>query len=284
MIARSSYSTGLLGLLLVCACNKSGETAVPDPVPEEGATEPDDDPTAADPAPSLGPNYRAYEPSEAAETIVGAEDRTADDVEDDARLRPAELLTFTEVAPGMKVADLGAGTGYTTELLVRAVGSGGMVYAQNDAFALEHYAKDSWPKRLARPINEQVIRVDREFSDPLPAEATGLDLVTSIFAYHEAVVRDQDTAAMNAAVFEHLAPGGLYVVVDHSARSGTGVADTDTLYRIDEQLVVEEVERAGFELVETADFLRAPQDTRDWEVWKRGYATDRFALKFQKPQ
>ena len=232
----------------------------------------------------MGPNLRPYDITPEAQAVVDADDRSADDVEDDGRRKPAMLLSFAGVGPGMKVADLGAGGGYTTELLVRAVGPKGTVFAQNDKFALENYSKDTWPARLAKPINKEVVRVDREFSDPLPPEAKDLDLVTIIFSYHDAVVRGEDTKAMDAKVFEALKPGGYYVVLDHSAKPGTGTSDTETYHRIDEQTVIQEAEAAGFELVETGDFLRDPGDTRDWEVWKRGFATDRFALKFQKPE
>lgn len=49
--------------------------------------------------------------------IVAAEDRDPEDLETDVRRKPAELLAFMRLAPGMKVADIGAGFGYTTELL-----------------------------------------------------------------------------------------------------------------------------------------------------------------------
>jgi predicted methyltransferase len=272
-----------LGLFLLCSCDKGDSTAPPDAVPITPAKQEQPESETGDGTPAMGPNFRAYEVTEEAKKVVAAEDRSADDLEDDARRRPAELLSFAEIAAGQKIADLGAGGGYTTELLVRAVGPEGTVYAQNDKFALENFSKESWPARLAKPINAKVVRVDREFSDPLPAEATDLDRVTIIFSYHDAVVRGQDTKAMNAKVFEHLKPGGMYIILDHSAKPGTGTSDTEKFHRIDEQTVIEEVEAAGFELVETGDFLRDPADTRDWEVWKRGFATDRFALKFQKP-
>jgi CRP-like cAMP-binding protein len=77
----------------------------------------------------------------------------------------------------MKVAELGAGAGYTTELLARAVAPDGVVYAQNPDLFVKSFLKDRWPARLSRPAMKNVVRVDREFDDPLPPEAKDLDRV-----------------------------------------------------------------------------------------------------------
>ena len=80
----------------------------------------------------------------------------------------------------------------------------------------------------------------------------------------------------------------MYGVIDHSARAGTGTADTKTLHRIEESVLVREIEKAGFVLEATADFMRNPADARDWNASpvaagdRRGTA-DRFVLKFRKP-
>jgi len=68
------------------------------------------------------------------------------------------------------VAELGAGGGYTTELLARAVGPTGVVYAQNSRFILERFAAKPWGERLAKPVMHNVVRVDRDFDNPLPPE------------------------------------------------------------------------------------------------------------------
>lgn len=109
----------------------------------------------------------------APEIIVAAPDRTPEDREADARRHPAELLEFIAVAPGERVADLGAGSGYTTELLARAVGPTGVVYAQNDRATIAKFVSESWPKRLERDATRNVVRMDREFDAPFAAEAHG---------------------------------------------------------------------------------------------------------------
>jgi predicted methyltransferase len=93
---------------------------------------------------------------------------------------------------------------------------------------------------------------------------------------------------MNREIFDHLRPGGLYIVVDHSGRPGSGASEVQTLHRIGEHVVREEVERAGFRLVRTADFLRNPADARDWNdspraAGERRGTSDRLVLAFVKP-
>jgi predicted methyltransferase len=94
---------------------------------------------------------------------------------------------------------------------------------------------------------------------------------------------------MNRAIYEALAPGGAFVVIDSSARPGADVEEsTYELHRIDEQLVRREVQAAGFRLESEGDFLRNPSDARDWnaapnEAGARRGTSDRFALRFVKP-
>jgi predicted methyltransferase len=230
----------------------------------------------------------AVAPKPSYDALVAAPDRTDADRALDAGRKPAQMLEFLGVRPGMKVAELGASRGYTTELLVRAVGPTGVVYGQNSPLVLQRFAEKPWGERLARPINKTVIRADRDFEAPLPPEVHDLDLVVINVIYHDTVWMKVDRDKMNAAVFAALKPGGAYVVIDSSARAGTGTADAETLHRIDEQVVRDEVAKAGFKLAGTSDFLRNPEDTRDWNSSplasgpRRGTG-DRFALKFVKP-
>lgn len=217
-------------------------------------------------------------------TLLRAPDRSDEDKKSDEARKPLELLRFFQVKPGMKVADLAAGGGYLTELLVRAVGPGGKVYAQNPKVVVEKFAKEEWPARLARPVNKDVVRVEREMDDPLPPDVTDLDLATLGFFYHDAVWLGVDRAKMNHKVFEALKPGGLYVIMDHAGRDGTGAADAKTLHRIEEKVVVDEVTKAGFKVARRGDFLRNKEDPRDGNVFGplRG-KTDRFVIAFVKP-
>ena len=76
--------------------------------------------------------------------VVDSPDRTAADRGLDGGRHPAELLAFLGLKPGMRVAELGAGGGYTTELFARAVGPTGRVYAQNSPFVLQRFAAAPW--------------------------------------------------------------------------------------------------------------------------------------------
>src|SRR5262249_50974501 len=84
---------------------------------------------------------------------------------------------------GMKVLDMGAGGGYSTELMVRAVGASGVVYAQNAA-DLGARAKERFDARMKSPAMTKVVALTRPFDDPLPAEVRDLDLITFFFFYH----------------------------------------------------------------------------------------------------
>jgi len=205
----------------------------------------------------------------------------------DGRRHAAELLDFLDIRPGMRVAALVVGSGYTAELLARAVAPDGVVYAENPRIVLEASEKP-WSERLAKPAMKMVVRVDRELDDPLPPEAKELDLVVFNLVYHNTIELGIDRDRMNRALFAALRRGGRYAVVDHSAREGRGLSDVTTLHRIDEQAVMSEVERAGFRLFTKNSFLRNPSDTRDWDDGQEVDAShhgisDRFALMFVKP-
>jgi len=176
--------------------------------------------------------------------VVDAADRDPKDKALDGGRKPGELLTFAGVKPGMKVADLAAGTGYTTELLARAVGSTGKVWGQNgQAFA--KFIEPAWTERLKKPAMQNVVRVDRELDDPLPPEAKDLDVVLNVLFYHDSVWLGADRAKMNKAVFAALRSGGVYGIVDHAGRDGTGTSEAQTLHRIEEKVVRDEVLASG---------------------------------------
>ena len=233
-------------------------------------------------------HVKTVEVPAAIRAFVDAPDRDAEDKKLDGGRKPAELLAFAGIKPGMKVADLAAGGGYTTELLARAVGPTGVVYGQNSPFIIEKFAEKPWTARLAKPVNKNVVRVTREFEDPLPPEAKDLDAVLIVLFYHDTFWMKTDQARMNAAAFRALKPGGVYIIVDHSGRSGTGTTEVQSIHRIEESVLRKEVPQAGFKLTADAEFLRAPDDKRDWNTApfaaaERRGTSDRFVLKFVKP-
>jgi hypothetical protein len=124
-------------------------------------------------------------------------------------------------------------------------------------------------------------------NDPLPPEQRGVDLIAYFFFYHDTAYLTVDRAEMNRKMFAALKPGGLMIVADHSAKRGDGVSVARTLHRIEESVLRREVEAAGFKLIEEGNFLRQPQDPRDFSVQPvtpTRPPVDEFVLKFQKPQ
>jgi predicted methyltransferase len=296
----SAFSLFVFVLTAGCASRPEVAAENPEPYPSASAdvapvtvtTTPPVTPSAASAAPSASappapaPVPVAVPPEIRA--VIDASDRSADDKALDAGRHPGELLAFAGIKPGMKVAEIGAGGGYTSELLARAVGPKGKVFGVNVSFVLKRFAEQPWSERLKKPVMKNVARVDREYAEPLPPEAKNLDLVLSVLVYHDIFWQGGDREKMNAAIFRALKPGGAYVIVDHSGRPGTGATETETLHRIEESVIKDEVARAGFRLAEEGMFLRNPSDTRDWSASprtageKRG-TSDRFTLKFVKP-
>jgi predicted methyltransferase len=81
-----------------------------------------------------------------------------------------------------------------------------------------------------------------------------------------------------------LKPGGVLLLIDHSAKAGHGKADAGELHRIEESFAVKDVESHGFKVAAKSDLLKRPDDARDLISYK-GPAlgkTDRFVLVFHK--
>jgi predicted methyltransferase len=215
--------------------------------------------------------------------IVAAPDRSDADRLNDQRRKPVELYGFTGARPGMKVLDMGAGGGYSTELLARSIAPGGIVYSQTppDLFP---GARKAYQARAQSPAMKNAVRLERPFDDPLPPGVTGFDLITFFFFYHDTVHLGVDRTRMNRQLYEALKPGGILILADHSARPGDGASVTKSLHRIEESVVRRELEAAGFQFVSEGGFLRNPADTRDTPVTKNQVPNDEFVLKYRKPQ
>jgi predicted methyltransferase len=229
---------------------------------------------SAAPAQERTPDYAA---------LVAAPDRTEADLQADKRRDPIKLLAFTGAHAGMKALDMGAGGGYSTELMARAVAPSGVVYGQNPADIGER-AKTRFEARLKTPGGKNIVSVVRPFDDPLPADVRDLDLITFLFFYHDTTYMPVDRAEMNRKLYAALKPGGILVIADHSAKPGEGTSVGKSLHRIEERVLRSEVEAAGFKLVAEGDFWRHPEDARDFSIQPpSGKAVDEFVLKFQKP-
>jgi predicted methyltransferase len=215
--------------------------------------------------------------------LIAAPDRTDQDRQTDQRRDPLKLLIFTDARPGMKVLDMGAGGGYSTELMARAVAPNGVVYGQNPV-DLGERAKTRFEARLKTPAGQNITSVARPFDDPLAADMRDLDLITFLFFYHDTTYMNVDRAEMNRKLFAALKPGGILIIADHSAKPGDGTSVGKSLHRIEESALRKEIEAAGFKLVAEGDFWRHPEDPRDFSIQPpSGKPVDEFVLKFQKP-
>lgn len=242
------------------------------------------------------------------DAIVQAPDRSAADRTNDQRRHPEALLQFIGVKPGWTALDVSTGGGYTTELLARAIGPTGIVWAQSrgpaaaspkpaapeggaaampapQRTAADMLAARSASMKAAGVSAAPIAYVARPFDDPVPPEVANgqLDLVTLMFNYHDFGFLGVNRTQANAAIFKALKPGGLYVIADHAGRPGTGIAESGTLHRIEESFLRAEVEAAGFKLLAEGDFLRNPSDPRDQNTPNPPQAKDEFVLKFVKP-
>jgi len=223
---------------------------------------------------------RAQEPDYAA--LLATPDRSAADLQADKRRDPVPFLKFAGVRPGMKVLDMAAGAGYSTELMARAVAPNGLVYGQNPP-DLGEKAKTAFDARLQTPAMKDARADVRPFDDPIPPGVNDLDLITFLFYYHDTTYMKVDRAEMDRKMFAALKPGGYLVIADHSALPGQGTSVGKTLHRIEETALRQEVEAAGFHFVAEGNFWRNPGDTHDFPSYRPVMPVDNFVLKFQKP-
>ncbi len=215
--------------------------------------------------------------------------RPAKESELDADRKPAAMIAFAGIKPGSRVMDIVPGSGYFTHIFAKVVGDKGYVYAytpsETDAYFQKQFPGADPKKQFAAYGNVSVIHGP---INSLAAPET-LDVVWTAQNYHDLhdpFFAPADLAVINKAVFATLKPGGIYIVLDHSAPDGSGLADTNTTHRIDEAVVKQEVLAAGFKFVGESNVLRNPKDPRDKLVFDASirHHTDQFILKFMKPR
>lgn len=225
-----------------------------------------------------------------AAAAVANNGRPADDRADDENRKPAEVLAFTGIKPGDVVFEMEAGPGYYTELISPIVGLGGKVYMQNPA-GFDSFLGDAVPNRLADNRLPNVEYVKSNFDDLVVADSE-VDVVTWILGPHELYFLPPGGESLGgveetyAEIMRILEPGGYFIVLDHAAESGAPETTGNTLHRIDPAIVKGLAADAGFVLVEESDILRNPDDKYDMGVFDPEVRrkTDRFLLKFQKPE
>ncbi len=243
-------------------------------------------------APSVWLSRQQLSPSDII-TLVNDSSRSSADKTNDLTRKPVEFLNFVGISSGMVILDLSAGGGYTTELLARAVGVQGKVYGQSPPRPPGSPVLPMGRLTSAQSLEERSLRsnlkniypVIRAFNDPVPNELQGgkVDLVTLVFNYHDLVHQGIDRDKLNKAVFEALKPGGIYIISDHSAKSGVGISEVKTTHRIEESFLRNEIVNSGFKYVGRGSFLENKDDPRDKNQPDPPQLKDGFILKFIKP-
>lgn len=219
--------------------------------------------------------------------------RSAADQKRDALDHPAEILRLAGIKPGMHVADMLAGDGYYSELLGYVVGPTGHVLMLNNK-AFDHWSDGDRQPRLA---GNRLPNVEYRIVDPeqMNLGAGTLDAVVLSKVYHDLYWVDSanetkglwpkiNTGAVLDQLVAALKPGGVLLLVDHSAKAGHGSADASTLHRIDEAFAREDFGKRGMKVVASSDLLRRKDDARDQVSYKPPMLgkTDRFVLVFKK--
>jgi predicted methyltransferase len=214
--------------------------------------------------------------------------RSAADLERDPKDQPARVLRLAGIKPGMHVVDVLGGNGYYSEILSYLVGTQGSVTLINNA-GFDSY-DPTWQQRLAGNrlpnVTHRTVDMARMGLGTAQFDAALLIKVYHDLYWHELAdgPPKTDAKAMLDQVAASLKPGGILVIVDHSAKAGTGSADADSLHRIDEDFARKDIESHGFKVIGHGDFLRDSSDDRTKISYKPpalGH-TDRFVYVFRK--
>jgi len=215
--------------------------------------------------------------------------RPADQVKLDPARKPAQLIAFAELKAGDRIVDFMPGNGYFTRIMSAVVGSNGRVYA----FLPEEQLANCAPSEVA---GAKALGDDRSYSNVSVLRAAiakfrapeELDVIWTAQNYHDlhdSFMGPADVVALNRAFFTALKPGGIFLVIDHIAESGSGLRDTESLHRIDPLRLRQEIEAAGFVLETQSDVLRNLRDDHRLPVFDskvRGQ-TDQLVYRFRKP-
>ena len=222
------------------------------------------------------------------EQAVWHEDRSRADRKRDPLRKPAEILRFGGLQPGMLVVDLMGGGGYYAEIMSHVVGPTGQVILQNNKLFLR-FSEEEMEKRLRRDRLPNVERLDSQFADfALPEN---VDFMLLGLSYHDIYIKRDDPVKTTSReeffpqIWAAMKPGGRVLVIDHAADPGTGIEKTEPLHRIAEDFAVADWQEAGFTYLGSTDILRNPDDDRTLRMREdaiRG-RTDRFVLLFEKP-
>lgn len=207
---------------------------------------------------------------------------------DDSR-KPAEVLAFLGLKPGMKVADLVTGSGYWAEIMGAVVGPKGSVTGFEPSQFWDADEQKIWDGISTR---EPTVRFVQYPFEAFAAAPHAFDFAIINLNYHDLYwtsekyhIPHTDPAAYLRTLYAAMKPGGIVGVIDHVGPSGDTRAIVDKVHRIDPETVKADFAAAGFKLVGSSDMLRNPADDHSKGVFDksiRGH-TDRFLFRFRKP-
>jgi len=221
------------------------------------------------------------------DAAVASGDRPAADTVRDPLRKPAALLRFAGVKAGDRIAEIVPGTGYFTRILANVAGPGGRVFAivPKELLAVLPTAADA----VNRLAGQSAFRTVSVLTAPTAQSSTPekMDVAWTSDNYHDiyGFFGPAQAAALDAAVFRMLKPGGVFIVIDHVALPGTSATSPRTLHRIDPQTVKAQVVAAGFRFVGDTDVLANASDKHNLVVFAPSIKgrTDQFVMKFAKP-
>lgn len=224
-----------------------------------------------------------------AAALSHAERSEADKALDSAR-KPAEVIEFFGIEPGMAVFDIFAGGGYYTEILSRVVGEDGFV---------THYNNRPWDAFVAKAVeerfgNDRLPNVDTFVAPPedLVDVPDKYDAAIFVLGMHDIYYADSennwpliDKERFLRGIYQLIDDGGVLGVIDHNAAPGSDPAETGkSVHRIDPDVIIRDLEAAGFTLEARSDILANPDDSYDVSVFDDSMRrkTDRSVLRFRK--
>ncbi len=262
--------TAVAMLLTLAGCNQSADTAKP--MEQETAPMPEAQ-TSAPPTPSLA-------------GMLAGGSRAAEDRARDQNRKPADVVDYLGIEPGMSVIDIIAAGGYYTEVLSLAVGPDGHVVAQNPAMVLQFNdgANDkALAARLAGDRLPNVRRMDAELTDLASVSGT-FDAGITALNFHDIYNNYGEAGATGAmtAIYSLLKPGGVFGVIDHDGAEGN---DNVALHRVRKADAVRIAEAAGFVVEGDSGILHMHDDDMSRQVFDEAVRgkTTRFLLKLRKP-
>ena len=198
-----------------------------------------------------------------------------------------EVLQFAGVRSGSVVLDLVPHRLSAAHSFADKAGTSGHVYVFVPSEA-DAYLKAKYPNGLptSDPAHANISYIHTSLAKVVAPQY--LDVIWvggSYHDFHNKFFALKNIYAVNHAAFELLKPGGVFVVMDNAAARGSGLRDTETLHRIDEEQVKREVLAAGFEFAGESRVLRSAADDHTSQVSDAdvGAETDVFLLKFRKP-